>query len=75
MRPRSMALSRDGDVLLVPADSGRAIAVWDLPHRRLKQLLRIFHEGREIWSTAISPDGSRAAVGDVFTGVLSVWDV
>jgi WD40 repeat protein len=75
LRTRSMALSQDGEVLLVPADDGLAIAIWDLPNRRLKQILPIFHEGREIWSVAISPDGSRVAVGDVFTGVLSIWDL
>jgi WD40 repeat protein len=75
IRPRSMTLSQDGEILIVPAADGSAIAVWDFPNRRLKQILPIFHEGREIGSLAISPDGSRIAVGDVFTGVLSVWDL
>ena len=73
--PRSMTLSQDGEVLIVPANSGSAIAVWDFPNRRLKQILPVFHKGREISSLAISPDGSRIAVGDVYTGGLSVWDL
>ena len=73
--PRSMTLSQDGEVLIVPASSGSAIAIWDFPNRRLKQILPIFHKGREICSMAISPDGSRIAVGDVYTGGLSVWDL
>jgi hypothetical protein len=73
--PRSMTFSQDGETLIVPANSGSAIAVWDFPNRRLKQIMPVFHKGREICSMAISPDGSRIAVGDVYTGGLSVWDL
>jgi WD40 repeat protein len=73
--PRSMALSRNGDVLIGPADTGHAIAVWDLPKRQLKQILPVFHGHGAIASLAISPDGSRAAVGGTGSGNIFVWDL
>ena len=73
--PRAMGLSQDGEVLIGPADSGRAIAIWDFPKRRLKQVLPVLHGSDQIASLAISPDGSRAAIGDADLGNISIWDL
>src|ERR1039458_9531240 len=73
--PRAMGLSQDGEVLIGPADSGRAIAIWDFPKRRLKQVLPVLHGSDQIASLAISPDGSRAAIGDTDLGNISIWDL
>jgi WD40 repeat protein len=73
--PRCFALSQDGGVLVGPADLGLAIAIWDFPKRRLKQILRVFQSNDQIASLAISPDGSRLAVGGYSSGSVSVWDL
>jgi WD40 repeat protein/serine/threonine protein kinase len=75
VHPRSMALSQDGETLIGPADNGFAIAIWDFPKRRLKQVLPVFRGHDQIDSLAISPDGSRVAIGGIVSGTLSIWDV
>ena len=73
--PRSMALSQDGETLIGPADTGSAIAIWDFPRRRLQRLVPVLRGENGIEALAISPDGSRVAVGGTNSGSLSVWDV
>jgi len=69
-----MALSQDGKVLIGTADTGSAIAIWDFPKRRLRRILPVSRGDDMIHSLAISPDGTRIAIGgDV--GNLSVWDL
>jgi hypothetical protein len=73
--PRSFALSSDGQVLVAPADSGFAMAIWDFPGRRLKQILPVLRGDNGIGALAISPDGSRVALCGNNSASLSVWDV
>jgi hypothetical protein len=81
LRRSALAVSRDGTVALGPADTGTAIAVWDLRKRRLQRILPIFH--RPVWYTAdetisalaLSPDGSRVAIGGQSSGQIAIWDL
>jgi len=75
VEPRSFALSQDGQILIGPAETGMAIAIWDFPKRRLQRILPVLHGGNGIDPLAISPDGSRVAVGAINSGDLSVWDI
>jgi WD40 repeat protein len=73
---RSMALSKNGQVLIAPAESGRSLAIWDLPKRKLKQIVPVFDGWVDsIRSLAISPDGTRVAIGRTNSGGLSIWDL
>jgi hypothetical protein len=74
-QPRSFALSRDDQILVAPADTGSAIAIWDFPRRRLMRILPVLRGENGIDPIAISPDGSRVAVGGINSGSLSVWDL
>jgi hypothetical protein len=74
-QPRSFALSRDEQILVAPADTGSAIAIWDFPRRRLLRILPVLRGGNGIDPIAISPDASRVAVGGVNSGSLSIWDL
>jgi WD40 repeat protein len=73
--PRSFALSRDEQVLVAPTDSGFAMAIWDFPRKRLKQILPVLSGDNGIGAMAISPDGSRVALCGNNSASLSVWDV
>ena len=72
---RSFALSPDGQLLVAPADTGYAIAIWDLPRRRLLRVLPVLRGENGVNAISISPDGSRVAVGATNSGTLSVWDL
>jgi WD40 repeat protein len=72
---RSFGLSQDGKTLIGPADSGSAIAIFDFPKRRLQGILPVLRGDNGIGPLAISPDGSRIALGGTNSGSLSVWDV
>jgi WD40 repeat protein len=73
--PRSFVLSKDGQVLIGPAESGSAIAIWDFQRRRLKQILPVLRGDNGMGSLAISPDGSRVAFCGYNSASLSVWDL
>jgi hypothetical protein len=72
-----MLLSSDDKILLAlsSANSRSTIAVSDLSRRRLLRILPIFRASDSIASIAISPDGTRIAIGRANTGDLSVWDL
>jgi tetratricopeptide (TPR) repeat protein len=69
-----MSLSPDEKTLIGPAESGSAIAVWDFETRRLKRIVPVFR-GHSICSLAISPDGTRAAVGACLSPSIEIWDL
>jgi WD40 repeat protein/serine/threonine protein kinase len=71
---RPMALDRDGKVVIGPADGGQSVAIWDLRARRRRQILPVFRAGA-VGSLAITPDGSRAVMGDLYSGSISIWDL
>lgn len=73
--PRSFALSRDGGLVAGPATTGTSIALWDLPKRRLIQIVQAFRGRDRISSMALSPDGTRLAVGGDILGTISIFDV
>jgi eukaryotic-like serine/threonine-protein kinase len=73
--PRSFALSLDGGLVAGPATTGTSIALWDLPKRRLIQILPAFPSRNRISSMALSPDGTRLAVGGETLGTISIFDV
>jgi len=68
-------LSRDGGLVAGPATTGTSIALWDLPKRRLIQIFQAFRGRDRISSMALSPDGTRLAVGGDILGTISIFDV
>jgi WD40 repeat protein len=70
-----MAMSADGRILIGPADGQTALAIWDVPNRRLKRVLRVFSGDDYVASLAISPDGTRVAIGGAGNSRPSIWDL
>jgi len=65
----ALAVHREGRVLTV--DNERLVRVWDVPS--LQPVRTIEWDIGKLYAVAVSPDGSRAAVGS-HTGRVLVWD-
>ena len=73
--PSALATSEDGRIAIGPADSESSIAVWNLARRRLQRIVPLFRGQANILALAISPDGSRVAVGAEFSGDIAIVDI
>jgi WD40 repeat protein len=67
-----LAFSPDGQ-LLVTADTGGAVRLWDATAKRKRRGQMDERIGRTVSALAFSPDGKRVAAGS--SGEVRVWDI